>query len=96
MKDQVGSGQWVVSVNVRLTDPLTDVQQRKLERVMLAVDVRSPRAARLHVAVHGPLQEAIDRALRVCRQALVAVDAWFERVDVFDVHGREEWPRWQR
>src|SRR4051794_35408519 len=84
---------WVVTMNVRLSDPITEVQQRNLERALLAVDVRSPLDVRLHVAVQDPsLTAAIDAALQVCREALVMVDAWFERVDLFHVESREEWP----
>jgi hypothetical protein len=85
--------QWVVTLNVLLSDPLTEAQRRNLERALLAAEWRSERVARLHVAVAGAgLAPAIDSALRLARQALVGVDAWFERVDVFGAHRREDWP----
>lgn len=87
---------WVVTLNVVLSDPLTSAQQRKLERVLLAADIRSDQVVRLHVVVDEPgRMRAIERALRRGRQALVEVDAWFERVDVFDARTFNEWRSWR-
>jgi hypothetical protein len=92
MADKGGDG-WVITLNVRLSDPLTDVQQQALERMLLRVDIRSPQVARVHVLVEGLARQAsVDRALRMCREALVGVDAWFERVDVFGVRNRDDGP----
>jgi hypothetical protein len=82
---------WVVTVNVLLSDPLTEGQRGDLDELLLAAAIRSDKVARVRVAVYeaSPVG-AIERALRVCRQALVAVDASFEGVDVFDARPWDE------